>query len=75
MVLEEYELNHVLNVESNEIGAAIQARGISLDYGFEYKGQGFLKKENQVQGYEKALDFATEYLRSIHSNILCFLTS
>jgi dipeptidyl aminopeptidase/acylaminoacyl peptidase len=52
-------------VESDEIVAAAEANGVPVEYiVFEDEGHGFVKKENQVEGYRAILEFLDTYLKS-----------
>lgn len=54
----------VLQVESDEIVAGVRKNGVPVEYVlFEDEGHGFLKKENQVEGYSKVLEFLDTYLK------------
>lgn len=54
----------VLQVESDEIVAAVRNNAVPVDYLlFEDEGHGFVKKENQIQGYGKVLAFLEKHLR------------
>ena len=54
----------VLQVESDEMVAAIRANGVPVEYiVFDDEGHGFRKKENQVIGYKAVLEFLEKYLR------------
>ncbi|UCE70196.1 MAG: S9 family peptidase [Flavobacteriaceae bacterium] len=54
----------VLQVESDEIVAGVRKNGVPVEYVlFEDEGHGFLKKENQIEGYSKILHFLDTYLK------------
>ena len=54
----------VLKVESDEIVAAAKNNNIPVEYlVFEDEGHGFLKKENQIEGYKAVLHFLDQYLK------------
>lgn len=54
----------VLQVESDEIVAGVRKNGVPVEYVlFEDEGHGFLKKENQIEGYSKILGFLDTYLK------------
>ena len=56
----------VLQVESDEIVEAVRANGVTVEYViFEDEGHGFLKKENQIEGYKKVHEFLDKYLKQI----------
>jgi len=55
----------VLQVESDEIVEAVRANGVPVEYVvFEDEGHGFMKKENQIEGYGKIMKFLDNYLRA-----------
>lgn len=63
MVLQGANDPRVLQVESDEIVEAARNNGVPVEYVlFEDEGHGFLKKENQIEGYGKILDFLNTYL-------------
>ena len=54
----------VLQVESDEIVAAVRKNGVPVEYVlFEDEGHGFVKKENQIEGYGKVLSFLETHLK------------
>jgi len=54
----------VLQVESDEIVAAVRANGVPVEYVlFEDEGHGFAKKENQIKGYGQIKEFLDMYLK------------
>ena len=56
----------VLQVESDEIVAAVRANRVHVEYViFDDEGHGFRKKENQIEGYGKVLEFLNQYLKGI----------
>ncbi len=64
MVLQGANDPRVLQVESDEIVAAARANGVPVEYVvFADEGHGFVKKENEIQGYTAALAFLDEHLR------------
>ena len=64
MVLQGSKDPRVLQVESDEIVAGVRKNGVPVEYVlFEDEGHGFLKKENQIEGYSKILDFLDTYLK------------
>ena len=64
MVLQGAQDPRVLQVESDEIVAAVKENGIPVeDVLFEDEGHGFVKKENQIEAYSKILNFLDKYLR------------
>ncbi len=53
----------VLKVESDEIVEAIKKNNVPVEYVvFDDEGHGFVKKENEIKGYTKILEFLDEYL-------------
>jgi dipeptidyl aminopeptidase/acylaminoacyl peptidase len=55
----------VLQVESDEIVAAVKANAVPVEYiVFPDEGHGFRNKKNQLQGYKAILDFCDKYLAS-----------
>jgi len=64
MVLQGAQDPRVLQVESDEIVAAVKKNNIPVDYVlFEDEGHGFVKKENQIVAYSRILKFADQYLK------------
>ena len=64
MVLQGATDPRVLQVESDEMVAAIKKNNVPVEYVlFEDEGHGFVKKENQIEGYSKALEFLDKYLK------------
>jgi dipeptidyl aminopeptidase/acylaminoacyl peptidase len=54
----------VLQVESDEIVAAVRTNGVPVEYViFNDEGHGFVKKENEIEGYGKILEFLDKYLK------------
>jgi len=54
----------VLKVESDEIVAAARGKGVPVEYiVFDDEGHGFVKRENEIQGYKAILDFLDKYLK------------
>ncbi|HIA46731.1 MAG TPA: S9 family peptidase [Candidatus Hydrogenedentes bacterium] len=54
----------VLQVESDEMVAAVRANGVPVEYiVFPDEGHGFRKKENQIIGYRAVLKFLDEHLK------------
>ncbi|MCO5725350.1 S9 family peptidase [Robiginitalea marina] len=65
MVLQGAQDPRVLQVESDEIVAGVRKNGVPVEYVlFEDEGHGFLKKENQVEGYRKILEFLDTHLKN-----------
>ena len=66
MVLQGANDPRVLQVESDEIVAAVKENGVPVEYViFDDEGHGFVKKENQVEGYGKILEFLDKYLLGV----------
>ena len=64
MVLQGANDPRVPQVESDEIVAAVRANGVPVEYMvFEDEGHGFVKKENQIEGYRAILDFLDTHLK------------
>ena len=64
MVLQGANDPRVLQVESDEIVAAVKANGVPVEYViFDDEGHGFVKKENQIKGYGQILEFLDKYLK------------
>jgi hypothetical protein len=54
----------VLKVESDEIVGAVRKKGIPVEYVlFDDEGHGFVKKENEIKGYTRVLEFLDRYLK------------
>ncbi len=64
MVLQGANDPRVLQVESDEIVAGVKANGVPVEYVlFPDEGHGFVKKENEINGYGKILVFLDTYLK------------
>ena len=64
MVLQGANDPRVLQVESDEIVAAVKENGVPVEYViFDDEGHGFVKKENQIKGYGQILEFLDKYLK------------
>ncbi len=64
MVLQGVQDPRVLKVESDEIVEAVRKNNIPVEYVlFDDEGHGFVKKENQIEGYGKILQFLDNYLK------------
>ena len=64
MVLQGANDPRVLQVESDEIVAAVRENGVPVEYVlFFFVWHGFVKKENQIKGYGQVLDFLNQYLK------------
>lgn len=69
MVLQGANDPRVLQVESDEIVEAIKANNVPVEYViFPDEGHGFIKKENEIEGYKKILAFLDKYLRGLGEN-------
>ena len=65
MVLQGANDPRVLQVESDEIVAAIKANNVPVEYVvFPDEGHGFVKKENEIKGYGNVLTFLDKYLKA-----------
>ena len=66
MVLQGANDPRVLQVESDEMVEAVKKNGVPVEYIiFDDEGHGFLKKENQIEGYGKVLEFLDKYLKKV----------
>jgi dipeptidyl aminopeptidase/acylaminoacyl peptidase len=66
MVLQGANDPRVLQVESDEIVAAVRANGVVAEYVlFPDEGHGFRKKENQLSGYRQIREFLDLHLREL----------
>ncbi|HFA50753.1 MAG TPA: S9 family peptidase [Bacteroidetes bacterium] len=64
MVLQGANDPRVLQAESDEIVEAIKKNGVPVEYVlFPDEGHGFVKKENEINGYGKVLEFLDEHLK------------
>ena len=64
MVLQGANDPRVLQVESDEVVAAVKANGVPVEYVlFPDEGHGFVKKENEIKGYGQILTFLDTYLK------------
>jgi dipeptidyl aminopeptidase/acylaminoacyl peptidase len=64
MVLQGVNDPRVLQVESDEMVAAVRANGLPVEYVlFEDEGHGFVKKKNEIKGYGQILTFLDRYLK------------
>lgn len=64
MVLQGANDVRVLKVESDEIVEGVKANGVPVEYVvFDDEGHGFLKKENEIEGYGKVKTFLDKYLK------------
>jgi dipeptidyl aminopeptidase/acylaminoacyl peptidase len=70
MVLQGANDPRVLKAESDDIVAAVRARGVPVEYVvFDDEGHGFEKKENREAGYAGILEFLDKYLKPIGSEV------
>ena len=61
----------VLQVESDEMVAAIRANGVPVEYiVFPDEGHGFRKKQNQIVGYKAVLTFLDKHLKQANNRLL-----
>ena len=59
----------VIQVESDDIVAAVRKNGVPVEYVvFPDEGHGFSKKKNQIEGYGKVLAFLDKYLKGDGAN-------
>jgi len=66
MVLQGANDPRVLQVESDEIVAAVQENEVPVDYViFPDEGHGFRKKDNQIKGYGQIKQFLDTYLKKL----------
>ena len=64
MVLQGANDPRVLQIESDEIVAALKENNVPVEYVvFPDEGHGFRKKENQIKGYKQILNFLDTYLK------------
>jgi len=64
LVLQGAQDPRVLQIESDEIVENVRKNGVPVEYVlFEDEGHGFVKKENQIEAYEKTLKFLDTYLK------------
>ncbi len=69
LVLQGSQDPRVLKVESDEIVEGVRKNGVPVEYVlFEDEGHGFVKKENQIEAYEKTLEFLDKYLKGGKTN-------
>ena len=65
MVLQGANDPRVLKIESDEMVEAIKANNVPVEYVvFPDEGHGFIKKENEIEGYKKILTFLDKYLKT-----------
>ena len=64
MVLQGANDPRVLKVESDEIVRGVKADNVPVEYVvFDDEGHGFVKKDNEISGYKKILEFLNKYLK------------
>ena len=64
MVLQGANDPRVLQVESDEIVAAVKANGVPVEYVvFPDEGHGFIKKDNEIKADSQVLEFLNKYLK------------
>jgi dipeptidyl aminopeptidase/acylaminoacyl peptidase len=64
MILQGSNDPRVLQVESDEMVAAIKANNVPVEYIiFPDEGHGFVKKENEIKAYSQVLTFLDKYLK------------
>ncbi|MCL3781129.1 S9 family peptidase [Prolixibacteraceae bacterium JC049] len=64
MVLQGANDPRVLQVESDEIVKAVKANNVPVEYVlFPDEGHGFVKKENEISGYSKIVQFLDKHLK------------
>ncbi len=65
MVLQGANDPRVLQIESDEIVAAVKKNNVPVEYMvFPDEGHGFVKKENEMKGYSGVLAFLDKYLKA-----------
>jgi dipeptidyl aminopeptidase/acylaminoacyl peptidase len=66
MVLQGANDPRVLKVESDEIVEAVKKNEVPVEYIlFEDEGHGFVKKENEIKGYQAILEFLDKHVKGI----------
>jgi dipeptidyl aminopeptidase/acylaminoacyl peptidase len=66
MVLQGANDPRVLQVESDEIVAAVKANGVPVVYVvFPDEGHGFMKKDNEISGYRQVREFLDQYMKGM----------
>jgi len=69
MVLQGANDPRVLQVESDEVVAAVKKNGVPVEYTvFPDEGHGFVKKENEIKGYGQILKFLDKHLKGEKKN-------
>lgn len=70
MVLQGANDPRVLQVESDEIVAAMKENNVPVEYVvFPDEGHGFIKKENEIKAYKQVLAFLDKYLKEENLNM------
>lgn len=65
MILQGSNDPRVLQIESDEMVAAIRKNNVPVEYViFPDEGHGFVKKENEIKGYGQILTFLDKYLKA-----------
>ncbi|MCI0690597.1 S9 family peptidase [candidate division KSB1 bacterium] len=60
----------VLKVESDEIVEAVKKNGVPVEYVvFDDEGHGFMKKENEIEGYKAILYFLDKHLKGMEGEV------
>lgn len=68
IVLQGAQDPRVLQVESDEIVAGVRKNGVPVEYVlFKDEGHGFIKKENQIEAYNRVLQFLDKYLKNANA--------
>ena len=71
MVLQGANAPRVLQVESDEIVEAVKKNNVPVEYViFPDEGHGFVKKENEINGYGQILTFLDKYLKQQNKDLL-----
>lgn len=66
MVLQGANDPRVLKVESDEIVEAVKENNVPVEYiVFDDEGHGFVKKENEIKGYQAILEFLDKHLKGV----------
>ena len=69
MVLQGANDPRVLQVESDEVVAAVKKNNVPVEYTiFPDEGHGFVKKENEIKGYGQILQFLDKHLKGKPAN-------
>ncbi|MFC0771920.1 S9 family peptidase [Terrimonas alba] len=69
MVLQGANDPRVLQVESDEVVAAVKKNNVPVEYTiFPDEGHGFVKKENEIKGYGQILQFLDKHLKGQPGN-------